>query len=185
MNKTDLFEITQSSQNHPCFNLVLLHDNEIAAARARFSLGRLLAGIPAADLHRDQWSFSELSHAEFRREALELAVPCDLFALATTDEEALPAEVSSWLKLWMQTREKKETALVCLVGSRDGKVISTPVQDDLQRLAEAHHLTFFASSFILPEPDAAIRIEAVTQRHSARFCLDFYLPRPEGWGINE
>jgi hypothetical protein len=185
MNPIDLLESTESNRNQPCFNVILTHDNEVAAAGARFSVGRLLAAIPSNDLHHDQWSFSELGHAEFRREALELAAGCDLFVLATTEGDALPAEVSSWLNLWVQTREEKEIALVCLVGSRDGKVVSTPVQDHLQRLADAHHLAFFASSFVLPEPEGAIRIDAMVQRHSARLRFDFHPPQPEGWGINE
>src|SRR3954462_9362740 len=68
MNPIDLLESTESNRNQPCFNVILTHDNEVAAAGARFSVGRLLAAIPSNDLHHDQWSFSELGHAEFRRE---------------------------------------------------------------------------------------------------------------------
>ena len=185
MNEMDLLKRRESNANQRCFNVILTHDSEVAAAGARFSLSRLLAAIPDMDLHRDQWSFSELRHTEFRREALELAATCDLFVLATTDGEFLPGEVSSWLNAWVQTREQKETALVCLVGSPDGKVISSPVHEEFQRLAEAHQLAFFASSFILPEPAAATRIEQIVEKHSGRLSFDFYLPRPEGWGINE
>lgn len=159
------------------FNLVLVHDREIAARNAREIIGRLL-GICLAevDIHRDEWSFAELAHIEFGREALELARPCDLFILATVDGAKLPLEITSWIARWMETRTKKDTALVCLVGSSAGMSLDSPVHQTLRGLGETSGLVFFGSGFILPESGTGPEGNSIPSA---------YFPRPEGWGINE
>jgi hypothetical protein len=192
MNRSDLStkegaeRPTQQKQLtlHPAeapFSLVLTHDTHFAAATARHRIVRLLGGcIPNLDIHHDQWSFTELDHAEFRREALELAVGCDIMVVATVERESLPDPVSSWLKLWVETREKKESALVCLVGSPGGKLLNTPVQMQLQALALERDLAFFSSGFAEDQQAPA----TLKGRASEPFRRS-YIVRPEGWGINE
>lgn len=163
------------------FSLVIAHDTAAAAAKAGDRIVGLLGGcIPNLDIHRDQWSFYELDHPEFRREALELAARCDIFVIATVDREGLPESVRSWLEQWVKTRERKESALVCLVGSRQGKLLGTPVQTELQALAAAHDLAFFASGFV--QQESFTNPESKPARGPIHTG---YAPRPEAWGINE
>lgn len=186
MNRIDLTGATESrcpslANEPPAFNLVITHDCPAAALEARFSVERLLSGFfSALDIHRDEWSFSELGHPDFQREALELAANCDLLVVSAASTNQLPKTMEDWLKSWARLRERKETAMVCLTHSAHGKPVINCVLETVRDLAESNGLSFFSSSFAsrhLPPGHAnSTKIEVPAYR---------YTPRPEAWGINE
>jgi len=168
------------------FQMVLVHDGETALAEARRMVGRLLKrSLAGLDVHRDELSFLEIAHPEIRTEAAELAAGCDLFIFATVNGSNLPEEVVAWLHLWFESREKKEAALVCLVGSDEGAILGSSVQLYLQHLSARTSVVFFSSAFIMSRMDLDSRSqrpdETLTMGHVAARSF----PRPEGWGINE
>ena len=168
----------------PPFHMVLLHDGDTALAKARRMVERLLRkSLDGLDLHRDELSFAEIAHPEIRTEAAELAAGCDLFIFATVNGSNLPQEVVAWLHQWFESRERKEAALVCLVGSVEGAMLGSPVHQYLQHLTDEHNVAFFSSAFTINEEKLKRSIETCEETflmREVRCC-----PRPEGWGINE
>jgi hypothetical protein len=168
------------------FQLLLLYDEQAALVEARQLVERLplKTGI-GLDVHRDEISFAELAYPEIQKEAAELAGGCDVFIFATVNGLYLRKEITSWLRLWFQTRQKKDTALVCLIGSPQGVIASSPAQLFLQLLCERHHVAFFPNEFKLKSDE--IDREKIKQQEVERiFALASQaVPRPEGWGINE
>jgi hypothetical protein len=164
------------------FNLIVLCDEKSAAAASETVILRLLARcLPLLDIHKDEWSFSELAHTEFAREAIELAASCDMLVVATRDDQNLAAAITSWLDCWVKTRAKVETALVWFANSRRGAREMSPVHAYLEELANLHELCFFASSATVKTP--CMNEAVTTSTRCGLFSL--YTPRPEGWGINE
>ncbi len=188
METTDIFNgksvaISQPSGQGRPFNIVLIYDHDLAASESRRVIDRLLAKcLPDLDIHRDELSFAEITHPELRGETVELAAECDLFILATITGEGLPAEILGWVNLWLASREDKETALVCLVGSPTGETLESVVHQHLQRIAVQHELAFFSSSFLAKPGRIASDLggSGFGKAHE-----NHYDPRPEAWGINE
>src|SRR5437870_2769787 len=89
------------------FNLVVIYDEENVAMASEAIILRLLKKcLPLLDIHKDEWSFAELGHVEFAKEAVELAANCDMLAVATSDDQHLSSTVISWLSRWMESRAK-------------------------------------------------------------------------------
>jgi len=165
---------------HP-FNLVLISDRQQVATAAEAIVLRLLSKcLPLLDIHKDQWSSSELAHPEFAKEAIELAAHCDMLVIATADEEGLAPATISWLDSWLTNRAKVETALVSCVLARSTVGKRSSVHEYLQRLAEQYELAFFATG-LAGSPD--LRPDEIRTR-SENPVLN-YKPQPDGWGINE
>jgi hypothetical protein len=159
----------------PSFNLVMLYDHELAAKGAQRSIAALLGRcLPETDTHQDSWRFEDLAHAQFRKEASELARACDLMVLVTLNENQVPFEVSSWIEHWTCNRNKKDAALVLLRVSAD----------------ESMPASMFEPPFGLPaSPSLAVFTSALglaaTSRPTRSPSDLCYEPRPDGWGINE
>jgi hypothetical protein len=168
------------------FQMMLMHDGKRARAEAQRTISRLLAGsLTGFDVHLDEISFSEIAHPEISAEAVELAERCDLFILATVNESNLPNEIVAWLHRWFQSRQQKEAAVVCLVGSSHGAVLGSPVHLYLQHLAGEHHLSFFSSAFRMTGDDLRRGVERCGISSGMQQVIDRCYPRPEAWGINE
>jgi hypothetical protein len=168
------------------FQMMLIHDGEIALAEARQIIARLLTrSLTGFDVHRDELSFSEIAHPEIFAEAAELAAGCDLLIIATVNRVNLPNEVIAWLHRWFESRQEKDAALVCLVGSVDGALLESPVHMYLQHLTDQYNLAFFPSVFITPGENLQRSIKRCEETTLARQVLRGYCPRPESWGINE
>lgn len=168
------------------FQMMLMHDGKIALAEARRVIARLLTrSLSGLDVHRDELTFSEIKHPKICAEAAELAEGCDLLILATVNGLNLPDEIIAWLHRWFESRQEKDAAMVCLVGSVPGAGPESPVHLYLQHLAEQHSLAFFSSAFRLPGEDLNTGIERGRPSLRIRQVMDRCHPQPEGWGINE
>lgn len=159
----------------PAFNLVLLHDHELAAKAAQQTIRRLLSyPLHQTEVHQDHWTFDELIHPQFHDDALEMARSCDLMLVATVANGSLPFHVRSWIRDWSENRCQKEAAFLFLSRFRDA-LIDASVQ--LAELEASDNLAVFTGSLLLPE-SASIPGRRVVA--PAR-----YSPRPERWGLNE
>lgn len=182
MNATELLywerpgRLSRIESTRP-FNLVLIYDEENAAAEARRLLGPLLSiSLRGLEIHRDELSFTELGHPQLQGETLEITAECDLLTVATVNGESLPATVTSWLNLWVQSRTQKEAVLVSVVGSADGSLLGSGVHQHLQGVADGYGLAFFSTGFLTQlSCEGAHKLDEL-YRHA---------PRPERWGINE
>jgi hypothetical protein len=168
------------------FQMMLMHDSEMAQAEAQRMISRLMAGsLGGFDVHLDEITFAEIVHPEICAEAVELAERCDLFILATVNGSNLPNEIVAWLHLWFQSRQQKDAAVVCMVGSSQGAVLGSPVHLYLQHLAGEHHLSFFSSAFKMTVDDLKRGVERCGVSSGMQQVIDRCYPRPEAWGINE
>ena len=160
-------------------HLVTLHDGPLALAEANRLVRGLFSKVSELDIHRDEFSFHEVTHPQLLAESVELATNCDLFVFATEDGATLPIEVVAWLKHWLNHRPRKETAFVSLIGSSNGGTGGTPTNQYLRYLAERHQLAFFSGTFNIPNsPSAGPTVPKVQQ-------VLRYNPCPEGWGLND
>ena len=160
-------------------HLVILHDGPRALKEADRVVRGLFSKVNELDIHRDEFSFCEVTHPQLLTESVELATDCDLFVFASQDGTTLPVEIVSWLKLWLNRRPQKETALVSLIGSTKSNLLIPPIDRYLRYLAERHQLAFFSSIFSVEEQTSA-ELTITTFQRSVR-----YNPCPEGWGLND
>ena len=168
------------------FQMMLMHDGEMARAEAQRMISRLLArSLTGFDVHHDEITFSEIAHPEISAEAVERAERCDLFILATVNGSNLPIEIVAWLHRWFQSRQEKDAAVVCLVGSLQGAVFESPVHLYLQHLTDKHNVSFFSSAFRMTGEDLKRGFETCGVSLGMRKVIDRCHPRPEAWGINE
>ena len=166
--------------------MMLMHDGEMARVEAQRMISRLLArSLTGFDVHHDEIAFSEIAHPEIFAEAVELAERCDLFILATMSGSNLPIEIVAWLHRWFQSRQEKDAAVVCLVGSLQGTVLESPVHLYLQYLTGEHDVSFFSSAFTIAGEDLKKSFETCGVSLGMRKVMDRCHTRPEAWGINE
>lgn len=161
----------------PPFSLVLLHDTALAATAAQATIGHLLAGLlKETEIHQDQWTFDELYHFEFGKEALELAAGCDVMFVAMSSLERLPTHVLLWITRWSKGRNQKDAGLVFLTRSRGASLneLSIPVD-----IGPAANLALYASVLDLPNEKSLSQPQILSNFKSS------YGSRPEPWGINE
>jgi hypothetical protein len=164
------------------FNLVIIHDDHRAARFAENIVLRLLGKcLPSIDIHKDEWTSSELAHPEFAREATELAAGCDMLVIATAAPEGLSSEISSWVRPWLQTRSKMDTALVSMVLSRHRQSAAQSIHHYLEALAFQYGLCFFATTILDAPCETLTPGIGLSIAQLSTLCT----PQPEGWGINE
>lgn len=144
-NATRLLAETTSAVAAP-LQIVVTCDHPAMARAARKLLDGYLADWAAdVDVHRDEWGFAELEHPQCRREALELARDCDVFTIAIGGTNDLPESFTGWLKDWLETRARKEAALILCVGGAGGFISNLPVCASLPIMARSRGLSFFAT----------------------------------------
>ena len=161
----------------PPFSLVLLHDTALAATAAQATIGHVLAGpLKETEIHQDQWTFDELYHSEFRKEALELAAGCDVMFVAMSSLERLPTHVLLWITAWNKGRNQKDAGLVFLTRSRGAPLNESSIPADI---GPAANLALYASVLDLPNEKSLSQPEVFCNFNSS------YRSRPEPWGINE
>jgi hypothetical protein len=173
--------VSSPEEELPSFNLVMLYDREPAGKAAQRIIARLLSRcLPETDIHQDCWNFEDLAHAQFRKEASELAKNCDLMLVVTSVEHQLPFEfeVCSWFEDWTCTRIQKDAALVLLRLSSDQTVPARTFEGPLG-LAPGGNLAVFTSAL------GVAAAEECASRATRRPSQLFYSPKPDGWGLNE
>jgi hypothetical protein len=126
--------------------VVLTYDDPTMAKVAR----RLLDGFLAkwardVDIHRDEWSFAEIEHAQCRQEALELARHCDTMVIAISGVEDLPVSFCDWLNDWIASRAPVETAILVCASNRT-PFLRLERFSRLSSLAASNHLAFFITT---------------------------------------
>ena len=169
---------TQTVEQCP-LHLVTLHDGPRALAEADRLVRGLFSKISELDIHRDEFSFHEVTHPQLLTESVELATNCDLFVFAIEDGTTIPIEVVAWLKHWLNRRPRKETAFVSLIGSSGSDEVSIPINRYFRYLADQNGLAFFSSVFSV-EKQRPAELTTNTFQHTIR-----YNPCPESWGIND
>lgn len=93
--------------------IVVIADHPNAAAGARNLVNEfVLKWAPDIEVHRDDWSFTELENLEFRRESLELSRCCDMLIISLGGNVDLPDSFSDWLKDWRQSRAANHATFV-------------------------------------------------------------------------
>lgn len=173
----------QSTPTAP-LQIVLTHDHPAMAHAARNALNSILGKWAAdTDIHRDEWSFSELENPAFRAEALELAACGDILVVAFTGSEDLPASFMAWLNDWLATRTEMDSALLLCMGLSAANLQTTPSAASLTTLARSNGLSCFIASGLLPEPicPVSLNIKSLLARLKT-FSCDIL---PETSGLNE
>ena len=99
----------------PPLQIVVISDHPTASANAGKLMNEFIRKWASnVEAHRDDWSFAELEHPEFRRESFELAHHCDLLILALDGPEDLPETFLDWLRDWRHSRASDdETFILC------------------------------------------------------------------------
>jgi hypothetical protein len=129
--------------------IVLTSDHPSAAAAALKLIGGFVdKWAPDVEVHRDDWSFSELEHPEFRRESLELARHCDILIIALSGAEELPESFMEWLNDWRQSRERKDTFVLC---ASTRSPLTLPAFTSLPAFFGENGLSCFLASISLTE----------------------------------
>ena len=97
------------------------------------------------EICKELWPLTELRTPKLRAIAAGEAAAADLVVISVHHAEALPAEVKSWLDLWLKHKRSRPTVLSALfdplyVGS------SSSIQTFLQSVARKGHMEFIARS---------------------------------------
>jgi hypothetical protein len=177
------------AQSTHAFAVVVAFDNAAALNPAKQLCSQLLDQLnPQGDLQCSWCQFDQLPDERFAREAVDVAAAADLIVVAMARAGAPPPVVNAWLEKSLASRTNRGAALAALIGSPTGCLPPESVlYAYLQAAAGRNGLTFFASSFVAPQP--ASPLADLTRRATALTpCLQAILDRPVGiprWGINE
>ena len=145
---------------------------------------------PAWVLHCSSWRFDSLQQGELLAVAARAADDADLLIVATPADQAVPPAVLAWLQTAMAGGNRRERALIALLGcplmARKGQM---PARDCLKGLARQAGLAFFAHRVEWSDRDAASLLDHLDERARAvtgtlREILSHPTPAPR-WGINE
>jgi hypothetical protein len=163
-------------------HIVLTSDPATASASARKMLDGLLARwAPGTEIHRDDWSFSELEHPKFFTEALELAATADMLVIAVSGVNDLPQFFIEWLNDWIRSRAHIETALILAISS-DAPLSELPHCASILSLPRADGLSIFATTINLERP---IMSAANPKSWLARLAAINPECLPENSGLND
>jgi hypothetical protein len=163
--------------------IVLTYDHPTMADAARNTLNRLLTKWAAdVDIHRDEWSFTDLEHPKCRSEALELANHCDLFIVGVSGMDDVPESFLLWLKDWLTSRAQMDSALILCIGASHANLASMPFLASLPTLARTNGLSCFTTTAFMPETKFP---PAKVTSLFARFKSLTSDSLPENSGINE
>jgi hypothetical protein len=102
------------------------------------------------EIAKELWPVTELRTPKLRAIAAGEAAAADLVIISVHHAEALPAEVKSWMDLWLKHKGRRTTVLAALfdplyLGS------SSSMQAYLQGVAGKEHLEFLVRSEEKPE----------------------------------
>jgi hypothetical protein len=146
-------------------HIVVIADHHSASVGAHKLVDEFVVKwAPETEVHRDDWSFSELEHAEFRRESLELARHCDLLIIAPGGYDDLPESVSEWLREWRQTRAAGHTTFVICASAAPSSALPHLASLPLELCEEG--LTCFMASISMRQGwlPAPVRPRALLER---------------------
>jgi hypothetical protein len=132
--------------------IVLTYDHPAMADAARNRLNGFLTRWAAdVDIHRDEWSFTDLEHPKCRSEALELATHCDLFIAAVSGMDDVPESFVLWLKDWFASRAQMDSALILCIGSSIMSLSNMPFLAAIESLARSNGLSSFTTTGLMPQ----------------------------------
>jgi hypothetical protein len=135
----------KTTQNAAPLQIVLIFDHPHFATTTRVMMdGFIRKWVPDVDVHRDEWSFTELEHPKCRSEALELAKNCDMLVIALSESD-LPATFMNWLDDWASSRDETEAAVIFLIGSDIADPSAFSRCALLPAFAQKHGLAFFTT----------------------------------------
>jgi hypothetical protein len=146
------FVLLHRAESPEPLQIVVASDHPALGSAANQLIGDLI-GKWASDVevHRDNWSFAELENSQFFNEAIELAAPCDILAIAIAGFEDLPGHFVKWLRQWVATRPEKDTAVI-LCSPAGAAFYLVPRFAALPDLLTGRGLTCFTTQVSLPTP---------------------------------
>jgi len=99
------------------------------------------------------WKLECLGHPVLLESAVHATLEADLLFVSIIAEEAVPSELVAWTTQWAQRRQRREGALLALVGVNAGRGNSPlPVLDHLSQAA--NRLGLLYESQVRPLPEA-------------------------------
>jgi hypothetical protein len=96
------------------------------------------------------WLFSTFRLRELQEIAAEEASASDLVIISAQQQSELPAEVKSWIDLWLRQEIRRPATLLALLDP-DYEGAPTPVLNYLQQVARQGNMEFLVVAEDLPE----------------------------------
>ncbi len=133
------------------FAVSAVHEDSATGARTEEfcqTLSRYLGG--RCVVSKEMWLLTELRTAQLRSIAAGEAAAADLIIISVHHAETLPAEVKSWIELWLKQKGKRPAVLLALF---DPLYLGTSssIQTYLRDVAQRGNMEFVARSEEKPE----------------------------------
>lgn len=104
---------------------ILLYDDLPAGSRAMVALKRLADGLDVSlDVGRNVWRFDLLADPQWHAAAREAAIGAEVIAVATSQPDGLPPEITAWLDDCLEHKSNPDAILLVLLGTEDSWTIS-------------------------------------------------------------
>ena len=164
--------------------IVIAYDQTAMLRCARKLLnGFFMKWAADVEVHRDEWTFAELEHKQFRAEALELAAPASVLVIAVTGVNDLPLSVFEWLNDWIKMRNQTDTAVILAVGSSTTTKRELPLCASVVALPRTNGLSILSTTVNLDEPRERVPVNpASLVLRLGSICKDCL---PEESGLND
>ncbi len=133
------------------FAVSAVHEDSATGSRTEEfcqTLSRHLGG--RCVISKEMWLLTELRTAQLRSIAAGEAAGADLIIISVHHAETLPAEVKSWIELWLKQKGKRPAVLLALF---DPLYLGTSssIQTYLRDVAQRGNMEFVARSEEKPE----------------------------------
>jgi len=141
-----------ASESRKAFSVAVIYDTPLANEQVNRAYSDILREFDAQESVCHRWSFAALEGSDQGDRSARLAADSDLVIIATVTGHDLPLRIKGWIERWLSKLDDRKRALAVLVGVVSGKDLTAlPVRQYLQHAADESGLSFFASSFVLPE----------------------------------